>query len=385
MTPDELERLREAAMSKTEAAAELATRICEVPSPTGAERQRAEFVASLLRERGYEPEIDEVSNVYARRGNRGGPVVMLLAHIDTVFPAGTPIEVRREGDRLYGPGIGDNSTNVAAMITTLDLLDELGIETAADIIAVGDVGEEGLGNLRGARQAVERFRDQLGAVLVIDGRQGHVTNAGVGSNRWKVTVTGPGGHSFGAFGLPSAIHGLGRIIAQIAAITVPSEPKTTYNVGIIEGGTSVNTIAPRASALVDMRSVSVEELDKLSQRVREIIATAPGEGLESQIEVVGERPADSRPTDDPLVQRAGEILAWIGYEPAFQASSTDANIPISLGIPAVCVGVAEGERGHSVHEYIEVPPIGQGLAQVLRLCIETCEMVARGELGGGAG
>jgi acetylornithine deacetylase/succinyl-diaminopimelate desuccinylase-like protein len=380
MTPEQLIRLREIARARTEAVADLIGRICAVPSPTGAEGERARFVAEQFRQRGYEPEIDDVNNVYTRRGNRGGPVLMILAHIDTVFPAGTPIEIRREGDFLYGPGIGDNSSKVGGMIHAFDVLDELAIETPVDIVAVGNVGEEGLGNLRGARQAVERFRDQLGAVIVLDARHGTIINTAVGSNRWKVTVTGPGGHSFGAFGLPSAIHGLGRIIAQLAAISVPAEPKTTYNVGIIEGGTSVNTIAPQASALVDMRSVSVEELDKLSQRVREIIETAPGDGLESQIEVVGERPAGSRPTDDPLVMKAAEVIRWMGLEPTYEAASTDANIPISLGIPTVCVGLTRGERGHTVYEYIEVPPIGEGLAGIVRLCVEACDMIANGEL-----
>lgn len=381
LTADELSHLRAAAARRTESVAELAARICEVPAPTGQERQRAEFVASLLRERGYEVEIDAIGNVYTRRGNRGGSLLMLLAHLDTVFPAGTPIQVRREGDMLYGPGIGDNSVNVAAMISALDLLDELGRETAVDIVAIADVGEEGLGNLRGARAAVERYRDQIGAVIVLDGRQGKVTHVAVGSLRWRVTVTGPGGHSFGAFGTPSAIHGLGRIIAAIADLKVPSEPKTTYNVGLIEGGVSINTIAPKASALIDMRSTSEQELEKLAKQVAEIIACSPGPGLTAQIEALGERPAGARDRSDPLVRLASEVLVWLGYEPEYHAASTDANIPISLGIPAVCVGVAHGDRMHTVEEYIEIPRIGDGLAQVVRLCIEAAELIAGGSLG----
>jgi tripeptide aminopeptidase len=378
MTPEMLDQIRREAQARTEEVAALATQICEVPSPTGQESQRGAFVASLLERRGYHSEIDEVGNVYARRGNRGGPVLMLLAHIDTVFPAGTPIVVVQEGDTLHGPGIGDNSVNVASMITVFDVLDALGVETACDIVACADVGEEGLGNLRGARAACERFRSELGAVLVIDGRQGNVTNGGVGSKRWRVTVVGPGGHSFGAFGVPSAIHGLGRIIAAIADIKVPTEPKTTYNVGVIEGGTSVNTIAARASALIDMRSVGVPELDRLAAQVEQIISTAPGPVLETQIQVVGERPAGSRPLSDPLVRTAIDVLRWLGYEPELHASSTDANIPISLGIPAVCVGVARGEGAHTVHEYIEIPSITDGLAQVIRLTLEASDLVARG-------
>lgn len=378
MSPEELTQLRDAAHGKIEAVAELATRISVIPSWGGGERERAEFVAQQFRDRGYAPEFDEIQNVYTRRGNRGGKVIMLLAHTDTVFPAGTDMSVRREGDRIYGPSIGDNSVNVSAMINLFDLLDELKIETAVDLIATANVGEEGLGNLRGARAAVERYRDQLGAVLVIDGRQGDVLNQGVGSKRWRLTVTGPGGHSFGAFGLPSAIHGLGRIIAAIADLTVPSEPKTTYNVGIIDGGTSINTIAPSANALIDMRSVGVAELDSLAEQVKTIIETKAGEGLETHIEVVGERPAGGRDVNDPLVQKAMEVLRDLGYSPELRAGSTDANIPFSQNIPAVCVGVATGEGAHTIHEYIEVPSIGDGLAQVLRLVIEASELVAQG-------
>src|SRR5436309_14144119 len=200
---------------------------------------------------------------------RGGkrdkePVLMLLAHTDTVFPPSTPITVERDGDILRGPGIGDNSVSVSAMISTLDVLDALGEETAVDLVAVADVGEEGLGNLRGARAATERYRENVGAVPVLDGTLGQITHIAVGSQRWRITVRGPGGHSYGDFGLPSAIHGLGRIIAAIADITVPRKPKTTtFNVGVIEGGTSVNTIAERASALLDMRSTEVKALDQL--------------------------------------------------------------------------------------------------------------------------
>jgi len=372
------DRLRAAAHGKVDAVAELATRISAIPSWGGGEHERAAFVAQQFRDRGYTPETDEIQNVYTRRGKRGGKAIMLLAHTDTVFPAGIDMSVRREGDRIYGPSIGDNSVNVSAMINLFDLLDELKIETAVDLIATANVGEEGLGNLRGARAAVERYRDQLGAVIVIDGRQGDVLNQGVGSKRWRLTVTGPGGHSFGAFGLPSAIHGLGRIIAAIADLTVPSEPKTTYNVGIIDGGTSINTIAPSASALIDMRSVGVAELDALADQVKTIIETRAGEGLETHIEVVGERPAGGREPNDPLIQKAIEVLRDLGFSPELRAGSTDANIPFSQNIPAVCVGVATGEGAHTIHEYIEVPSIGDGLAQVLRLVIEASELVAQG-------
>lgn len=373
-----LSELRAKAAQRTEAVAELARRICEVPAPTGHERERAQLVVSLWQERGYTPEIDAVGNVYVRRGKREqGPVLMLLAHTDTVFPQTTPIAVKREGDILRGPGIGDNSVNVAAMIGTLDILDELGMETAVDIVAVADVGEEGLGNLLGARTAVERYRDQLGAVIAVDGSLGRITHVAVGSKRWRITVRGPGGHSYGAFGTPSAIHGLSHIIAAIADLQVPQQPKTTFNVGIIEGGTSVNTIAAQASALLDMRSVDVAALNHVADEVRTIVEQQAGPGLQTEIEVLGERPAGQLSRSSPLVQLAADAISWLGMEPKYGASSTDANIPISLNIPAVCIGITRVEGAHTLDEYLTIPPIGNGLAQLTRLCVEASLWLAQ--------
>ena len=378
LSSSELNQLRAAAARRTEVTAELAQRICEVAAPTGNEWERAQLVADLWRERGYTPEIDGVGNVYVRRGrHKQRPVLMLLAHTDTVFPQTTPIVVKREGDVLRGPGIGDNSVNVAAMIAALDILDELGRETDVDIVAVADVGEEGLGNLLGARTAVERYREQLGAVIAVDGNLGRVTHGAVGSQRWRITVRGPGGHSYGSFGTPSAIHGLGRIIAAIADLQVPKQPRTTFNVGIIEGGTSVNTIAAQASAVLDLRSPDIAALQKLANEVRAIVEQRAGPGLQTTIEVLGERPAGACSRSHPLVQLAGEAIAWLGMKPKYGASSTDANIPISLNIPAVCIGITQVEGAHTLEEYLTVPPIGNGLAQLTRLCIEACELVSR--------
>lgn len=377
LSSSELNQLRAAAAKRTEAVTELTQRICEVPAPTGNERERAQLVASLWQERGYTPEIDAVGNVYVRRGKREqGPVLMLLAHTDTVFPQTTPISVVRQGDILRGPGIGDNSVNVAAMISALDILDELAQTTSVDIVAVADVGEEGLGNLLGARTAVERYREQLGAVIAIDGNLGNITHGAVGSKRWRITVRGPGGHSYGAFGTPSAIHGLGRIIAAIAELSVPQQPKTTFNVGIIEGGTSVNTIAAHASALLDIRSTDITALNRVADEVRTIVAQRAGAGLTTEIEVLGERPAGERSQSDPLVQLAAAAITWLGIEPAYGASSTDANIPISLNIPAVCIGITQVERMHTLEEFLHIPPIGTGLAQLTRLCLEACTLLS---------
>lgn len=374
---EKLDRIRQEAMGRIEDVAALTQRICAVPAPTGEERLRTEFVAALWRERGYTPEIDALGNVFVRRGNKPDqPVVMLLAHLDTVFPAATPIFIRREGDILAGPSIGDNSVNVASILTVFDLLDAQGWETEVDLLAVADVGEEGLGDLRGARAAVQRYQENLGAVLVVDGNLGSIVNVAVGSQRWKITVKGPGGHSFGSFGTPSAIHGLARIIAALASIQVPKEPRTTFNIGIIEGGTSVNTIAPHASALLDLRSTDDTALNHLVEQARTIINEQAGSGLQTEIEVIGNRPAGKRSEQDPLVQIAMQSLRWVGYEPRCVASSTDANIPISLNIPAVCIGVTKGEKAHTIEEFIHVTPIGHGLAQLVRLCLEASMLVA---------
>jgi len=378
LSRSELNYLRRVASERVEVVAELAARICAVPAPTGNEWQRAEFVATLFRERGYAADIDTVGNVYARRGKIGkGPLLLLLAHTDTVFPPDTPLTIQRAGDILCGPGIGDNSVHVAALLVILDMLDSMQKETDADLIAVANVGEEGLGNLRGARAAVERYAGEVGAVIAFDGNLGRIINEAVGSRRWRIIVRGPGGHSFASFGLPSAIHGLARIIAAIAAVEVPHDPKTTFNVGMIEGGTSVNTIAPIASALLDMRSTDIATLDRLAKQVRNIVQHSAGEGLQTEIEVLGERPAGSRSQADPLVQLAAHTLTWLGIEPKCVAGSTDANIPISLNIPAICVGVTRVERAHTLEEHIVVPPIGDGLAQLARLCIEASTLIAK--------
>jgi tripeptide aminopeptidase len=375
--PSELSQIHAAAARRTEAVAELTRRICEVPAPTGNEWERARLVASLCRGQGYMPEIDAVGNVYIRRGKRkDGPVLMLLAHTDTVFPQTTPISVERQGNILRGPGIGDNSVNVAAMISALGVLDELERESDVDIVAVANVGEEGLGNLLGARVAVERYRQRLGAVIAIDGSLGELVHVAVGSKRWRITVSGPGGHSYGDFGTPSAIHGLGRIIAAIAQLEVPQQPKTTLNVGLIEGGTSINTIAAHATALLDLRSMDIAALNQVADRVRRIIEQSAGPDLHTEIEILGERPAGMRSQADPLVQLAAEAITWLGMEPKYEASSTDANIPISLNIPAVCIGITQVERAHTLEEFLYVPPIGDGLAQLTLLCIEASTLIA---------
>lgn len=366
-----LDALRQAASALAPEVARLAVRIAEVPAPTGSESARAAFVGDLFRARGYDVEIDEVENVYVRRGNRGRQVLLFAAHTDTVFPASTPLQIRRTTTRLTGPGVGDNSLGVAALLGTMTLLDQLEYETPLDLVGVATSGEEGLGNLVGARTAVERYAGELVGFVAIEGHNlGRVTCSGVGSQRWRVTVSGPGGHSWGAYGQPSAIHGLARIVVALSEINPPSQPKTTINVGTIEGGVSVNTIAPTASALVDMRSIDHDALLHLAARARRAIEQLPLDGLMVNIAVLGERPAGSTPLDSALARATADGLRTLGMNPIFDASSTDANVAMSMGIPAVCVGVSRGGKGHTLDEYIEVAPIADGLTQLAMIALD---------------
>ena len=366
---DQKAHLRELAASSLDAVCDLTEQICLIPAPSYDERQRAEFVASELKARGLNAEIDEIGNVIARRKGTGSAKSLLLAaHTDTVFPIDTEITVRRENGQLIGPAIGDNSLAVATLIEMTTILDKAGVETPGDLLFVANVGEEGLGNLRGIRAVCDRFGDELGGVIAIEGHNvGRVTHGAVGSKRIRVTVHGPGGHSWGAFGQPSAIHELGLIIAEISKLHVPDDPKTTFNVGLIEGGVSVNTIAPRASAVIDMRSLDPEALRRIDSEVEQIVNRRRTEQISTEIEVLGERPAGWIDASVRLVQTASSILRDLGIDPVLNASSTDANIPISRGIPAICIGLTHGSGAHRVEESIDIAPIEQGVLQLALL------------------
>ncbi len=369
--PADLAAYLQQAESQRDQIADDAEAICLVPAPPYKESVRAEFVAGMFRDLGYEPVIDEIGNVVVRRAGDGGEKsIMLLGHTDTVFPDETEITVKRENGRMTGPAIGDNSLGVAALLGIARSLDALDIKTSGDLLLVANVGEEGLGNLRGAWAAVEQFESELGAVIAVEGHSlGRVTSGGVGSKRIKVTVTGPGGHSWGAFGQPSAIHAMGHIIHEIASLDVPSSPKTTYNVGVIDGGVSVNTISPNASAIIDMRSVDVDALANLATQVEQIIETQNQGQISTDIEILGERPAGQTPDSEPIVQTGMQVLEDLGMDPYTDSSSTDANVPISKGIPAICVGVTRGEGAHRMDETIEIEPIALGITQLLKLVV----------------
>lgn len=347
--------------------------ICEIPSPTFHEKQRAAWVAEQFTALGLaDVAMDDMGNVYARRPGSGGPAILLAAHTDTVFPNGTAIKVRRAEGRLYGPGLIDNSIAVASLLALVRALDAAKVQTRGDLWLVATVGEEGLGNLRGIREAVDRLGDRVAVVVAVEGQGlGKVYNRSIGSRRYQITVRAPGGHSWGAFGNRSAIHELCKLGAAIAALDVPTTPKVTYNIGVISGGTSVNSIAEEAYCLLDMRSGDAAALDDVERRVMALVKQANEvEDVSVETTLIGDRPAGAMDERTPLIQACFEALALIGAEaagfaPKLTEGSTDANIPMSRGIPATCIALTTGGGTHTLGEYMDPGPVALGLKQLL--------------------
>jgi tripeptide aminopeptidase len=363
-------RLMERAQSLLPELVQEVIRICEIPAPTFQEERRTQYVEERMNSLGLEDvTVDAVGNVLGRiRGTGGGPTLLLAAHIDTVFPLETNVRVQVDGEILRAPSVGDNSASVATMLYTARLLLEDRIRLRGDVIFAATVGEEGLGNLRGIRAAMERFGHEVDYVLPLDGSLGSMVRQGVGSRRFRLVVNAEGGHSWGAFGTPSAIHALGKMIALISEIRVPANPKTTFNVGTISGGTSVNTIAARAEAVIDLRSLDLEELRRLEERIRRIASdVARYAGVGAQLELLGDRPTGSIPDDHPLCMLVRSVHYQLGLQSRAYPSSTDGNVPLAMGIPAVTIGVTLGGNGHRLDEYIHTSPLVRGLAQVLLL------------------
>lgn len=383
-SPDTVAAVWAAAAELMPGLLDVTERLTLVAAPTGDEGQRARLVAELFERAGLSTTIDELHDVVAtvpgRAGGPSQPALLLAAHTDTVFAASTPLAVRRTETTMHGPGVGDNCLGLAAVIMLPALLHAVGEQPAVDLLLTGNVGEEGLGNLRGIRAVVDA-NPRIEAMVAIEGHNlGRVTHIAVGSKRLRITATGPGGHSWGDFGQPSALHALARLISELDAISLPKVPKTTLNVGLVEGGVSVNTIAPTASCLVDMRSVDADALQRLADRVDRAMLAANRGGITVSAEVLGERPAGVVPLDSPIIQIATAALAEFGIQAAFDASSTDANVAISRGIPAICVGLTHGGRVHHVDEYIDLPPVVTGFAQLGLLALGLAEAVASGGL-----
>ena len=340
-------------------------RITEIPAPPYKENRRAEYLLGRFVELGFkEAAIDAEGNVIAlRKGSGGGrPKLVVSAHLDTVFPEGTDVTVTEKDGVILAPGIGDDSRGLAALLSLIKSLNVNGIATVGDLMLVGTVGEEELGNLRGVK-ALFRDHTDIDGFISIDGLGvARVVNQATGSHRYEMIFKGPGGHSFQEFGLPSAIHAMGRAIARISDLQTPSDPKTTFTVGTVSGGTSVNAIAAEAKMTVDMRSNSTEELLKLEARLLDLVKQAvveenarwKSDKLSVEIKLIGDRPAGIVALDAPIVQATQRAVAAIARGPrvTFAGSSTDSNLAMSLGIPAVTIGGGgEGGNWHSRNEW----------------------------------
>lgn len=346
--------------------------LCEIPAPPFKEQTRGAEYARRFRALGLEATVDQVGNVIAvRKGSGGGRRFVLAAHLDTVFPEGTDVSVRREGTRLTGPGIGDDCRGLAVVLAVARAFQRAKLVTAGDVVFVGNVGEEGPGNLRGTRHLFqEQAAGPIDAYISVDGTGFGAVSRGVGSNRYRVVFTGPGGHSYGAFGMPNPIHAMGRAIAAIAELQVPSHPKTTFNVGVIEGGTSVNSIPFEAAMQVDLRSESAAALATTDSALRKVVHAAvaaekarwPASKAALSVEFVdmGQRPAGAQPDTLWLLRTAQAAARTLGIPaPEGGASSTDANLPISLGIPALALdGGGSGGGAHSLAEWYDDGPRG---------------------------
>jgi tripeptide aminopeptidase len=354
-------------------------RITEIPAPPFQEAARASVVKTLLAESGLNVQIDKTGNVIGELpGANDKEIVMLTAHLDTVFPPGTDVKVRREGERLSAPGISDNGTGLAALVSIARAIQESKIRPRRTILFVADVGEEGEGNLRGMRALVEAYRARLKAALVLDGSgTDHVTTKALASRRLEVLITGPGGHSWSDFGMPNPINALVRGSIRFINTKVPANPRTTFNLGQIEGGTSVNSIPYDAKLKVDIRSESEEELGKLESALRESISAGVRDEMESsrdrskgkldwKIDVLGTRPGGELSPNSPLLAALRAADDYVSNQSRIERSSTDANIPLANGIDAISIGAGgTGGGAHSLQEWYEPSGREMGLKRAL--------------------
>ena len=344
-------------------------RITETPAPPFKEDRRAELFALMLRDAGLsDVTIDEVGNVLALRpGQSDGPVFVVSAHLDTVFDEDTPIKVRREGDRLMAPGIGDDSLGLASILAWVRIMEANRTVTRQPVLFVGSVGEEGAGDLRGVRYLFTKgaYKGRIGGFVSVDNADaGRVVSGAVGSRRYRLGFKGPGGHSYGAFGIVNPMVAMAETVRGLYSIEVPKDPKTTYAASVVSGGTSVNSIPDWVQLEVDMRSSSPAVLASLEQAMlAAATAAVKGENAARSVQagaisvdpqLIGDRPAGSTPADHALVRDALAASQAAGFNARLDESSTDSNIPMSLGIPALTIGTgAGGGRTHSLDEYLE--------------------------------
>jgi tripeptide aminopeptidase len=338
-------------------------RICEIPAPSFMEESRGREFERLFRQAGLrDVRMDKAGNVIGvRPGSAPHPNLLFQAHLDTVFPEGTDVKVKREGNILHGRGISDDCRGLAMMLGVIHALNEAKIQTQGTITFAADTGEEGLGDLRGTKELFNvTLKGQIDKFISVDGTGLSITNIGVGSYRYRATFRGPGGHSFGSFGMPNPIQAMGRAIAKIDDFDVPTEPKTTFNVGRVGGGTSVNSIPFEAWMEVDMRSSDRNALESLNGRYKRAVEDAVteenrrwkgGKPVTIANEIVGYRPAGTTSANSPIVITAVEITRMFGSLGNLSEGSTDANVPMSLGIPAITIGGGgQGRGAHSLDE-----------------------------------
>jgi acetylornithine deacetylase/succinyl-diaminopimelate desuccinylase-like protein len=359
-------------------------RICEISSPPFHEEKRAAELARLFGEAGLtNVRIDHAGNVLGDRpGSAPHPHLVIAAHLDTVFPPETDVHVTREGNLLKGPGIGDDCRGLAALLAVIKAMGDAHLKTRGSLTFVADVGEEGLGDLRGMKELFGvTLKDQIDDFISIEpGEANRVTNGGVGSYRYKVTFSGPGGHSYGAFGLANPANALGRAVAHIADLQVPVTPKTTFNVGRIGGGTSVNSIPFEAWFEFDERSPDTGSLDNLDKRFRAAVQAGLDEEnarwkdkgkLSVKVDQIGVRPAGQTPMSAAIVNTASESIKALNFgEPEFSAGSSDSNVPMHLGIPAITIGGGGIDKGaHSLNESDDVTDSYKGVQNALLIVL----------------
>lgn len=348
--------------------------ITEIPAPEFREAERAAYVAKLLSASGLDVRTDSAGNAIGERNGSSGKsknVVLVVAHLDTVFPADTDVHVKRVNGRLEAPGISDDGAGLAALVAIARAMNEAQLRTQTKIVFAADVGEEGEGNLRGIRELMEAYKGDVRAVIALDGATtDYVTTIGLASRRLDMQITGPGGHSWSDFGAPNPITALARGIVQFSRTRVPQEPRTTFNFGVIDGGNSVNSIPAEASVKVDLRSEDDAELSRLESELRksftsaideEMAAAEPGnEALKLKVNVIGLRPGGKLAADSGLLTAIENVDRYLGNRSRLERSSTDANLPLSQGIPAIAIGAGgQGGGSHSLDEWYD--PAGREL------------------------
>lgn len=353
-------------------------RLTEIPAPEFKEARRGEALKKLFESNGLRVRVDKIGNIIGERpGSTSKDVILLVAHLDTVFPAGTNVTVKRNGTRLEAPGIADNGAGLAALVGVSRALAEARIRTVKTLVFAGDVGEEGEGNLRGVRALVEELGSRLSAVIAIDGPSTeHITTQGIASRRFQVSIAGPGGHSWSDFGAPNPITALSRGIVKFSSIRVPDDPRSSYNFGVIEGGTSVNSIPSRAAVKIDLRSEEESELDRMESALRDSMQAgvkdeiaagrSSSDSLQLEITSLGARPSGKLPEDSPLLETIRSVDRFLGTRSRLERSSTDANIPLSQGIPAIAIGGGgKGSGSHTLAEWYDPTGRELGLKRVL--------------------